>query len=533
MKKYLIVAFLFWNAFLGYGQMVISSGSQIVINSGSIVVANNITNSGGTITNNGEVSLLGNITNNSGGLFNSSSSGTVTFEGSSAQEITGNNDVGFYGTVDINNSNGVAITNTSTGTDQTINGTLNFTSGLLSLNSFDLTIGSTDPTGTSSAKYIRTNGTGSLKRTVASSDVTFPLGNSTYNPLTLNNSGTSDTYGVRVVDDEPSGSATNHMVDRSWVVSEASAGGSNLTVTTQWNSAEELTSFDRANSAVGLTNNSGSTYKWGTLGAATGSDPYTRSGAGFTDVGSYAVADYSTTGIVIDLQAFLAAAYNTTNDNMDNTLNSHMLLPTTDPYGLNTTVSMAPINGVDWIKIELRDKNDNTNILYSFARFIDQSGQVIEEDGTNCRLTGVAMDSYYIAIHHRNHFAVISNSTVDLSSSPSLSFKSNQATAWQDPAISTNAALKEVETGVFALWDGDANGDGVVKYNGSGADRVAVLSAVGSSTPGNIISNTYSDNDVNFDGNIKYNGSGADRVSILSVIGSSTPGNIYTQHLPQ
>ena len=93
--------------------------------------------------------------------------------------------------------------------------------------------------------------------------------------------------------------------------------------------------------------------------------------------------------------------------------------------------------------------------------------------------------------------------------------------------------MKEVESGVFGLWDGDVNGDGSIKYNGSGADRVAVLAAVGSSTPGNIVTNTYSNNDANMDASIKYNGASADRVAILSVVGSSTPGVVLSEHLPE
>ncbi len=540
MKKYLIAAFLSGSAFLGYGQMILSSGSQIVINSGAVVVANNITNSGGTIKNNGDLSVLGNITNNTSGLIESSSSGTLTFKGSSAQEITGDHDAAFYGTVDINNSNGVSITNTSTGADQTINGTLHFTSGLLSLNSFNLTIGSTDPTGVGTSTYIKTNSSGLVKRSVpadGSTNVLFPVGISAYNPLVLQNSfsGSTDTYSVKVNDSKPSGFAgTTHLVNRSWDLSEAISGGSDLSISTQWNSGEELTGFLRSNSCIGVTTDNGSNVEWGPIDAASGSDPYTRSGSGVNSLGTFMVADYYYGGITIDLQAFLAAAYNTTSDNMDKTLNTANLLPMDDPYGLGQSYSLPlPSNAVDWVKIELRDKNNNTSVLYSFARFIDQSGQVIEKDESNFKMTGVAMDSYYIAIIHRNHFAVMSNSTVDLSASPSLNFKTAQATAWQDPAVSTNAAMKEVETGVFALWDGDANDDGFVKYNGSSTDRASVLAQVGTSTPGNTVTDTYDADDINMDGTVKYNGTSNDRSAILSVVGTSTPGNVYTEHIPE
>ena len=249
MKYILPLVFFLLSTSSGFAQMVLSSGSNVVVNSGSSLVVDDLTNTSGTITNNGTVTIKGDVTNNSGDLIASSSTGTVSFAGTSAQEITGADTIKFYGTVEINNSNGVALTNTSTGCAQQINGTLNFSNGILTLNNFDLIIGSTDPTNTGASKYIKTNGTGSLKRTVGNSDVLFPVGNSAYNPVTLNNSGTSDTYAVRVADQEPAGSSTNHMVDRSWIITEETSGGSDLTVTAQWNSGEELTNFDRTSSA--------------------------------------------------------------------------------------------------------------------------------------------------------------------------------------------------------------------------------------------------------------------------------------------
>ena len=528
-----MLAFLFWSAFSVYGQMTLSSGSQIVVNSGSTVVANDIVNSGGTITNNGDFEVQGDVTNNTSDLFNSTSSGTVTFNGSSAQEITGDHDVNFYGTVDIDNANGVSITATSTGTNQTINGTLNFTSGNLTLNGFNLTIGSTDPTGAgASTGYIVTNGAGAVKRNVGGSAVSYPVGNSAYNPVTLTeNSGTADYYGVRVVDAEPAGASTNHMVDRSWVISENVVGGADLTVTPQWNASEELTNFDNTSCQVGRYNSG--TYTWGSVAAATGSGPYTRTGSGFSSVGTYAIGDYYYGGLTIDFKVFLAGAYNTTNHNMDNTLNTAGLVPTTDPYGMSTTVTSVPSGAVDWVKVVFRDGTTNTTLLDSVAKFVNQSGQIINEDGSNMSVTGLNKGNYYVSVHHRNHLPVMSASTVNLSAaSPSFDFTSALAQAWADATVTTNDAMKEVETGVWGLWEGDANNDGYIKYNGSNADRTSVLSAVGVSSPSSIVSNTYSSNDVNMDGSVIYNGASNDRSTILNVVGVSTPGVVYSQHIP-
>ncbi len=299
MKKIIIllVSFLFLGGVVN-AQLNIKSGTNLVVSSGATVVASNgITADNGVIDNYGTIENKGDLVNDSDTLFTSSSTGTFEFNGSSAQEITGDHDVGFYGNLVINNSNNVSITNTSTGANQTIYDTLTFTSGLLILNGFDLTIGAEDPTGMSATSYIQTNDTGTVSRKVpddGSTNVLFAVGNTNYNPLTLQNAATAtaDTFCVRVVDNEPSNSSSGHMVDRSWVVEEKVASGSELTVTPQWNSTEELASFTRSNSAVGYTNDNGTTYCWKDYQAASGSDPYTQSGNVFTTVGTFAISDY-------------------------------------------------------------------------------------------------------------------------------------------------------------------------------------------------------------------------------------------------
>lgn len=308
MKK--IVLIIISLLFVGgvYAQLKIETGANLVVSTGATVVATNgITSNGGTIDNDGTIENKGDLINNDAALFASASAGTFTFSGTSAQEITGDTDADFYGTVRINNSNGVSITTTHTGDDQTINDSLVFMSGKLTLNGFILNMGSDDPDGMSSTSYIQTNSTGTVKRSVpadGSTDVLFAVGNSSYNPLILQNSGsaTTDSYRVRVADNEPSNSSSAHMVDRCWVVVENVADGSKLTVTPQWSSGEELTSFDRTNSGVGYTGDAGSTYCWKDYAAATGSSPYAQIGTVFTSVGTFAVSDYDyvSTNLIVD-----------------------------------------------------------------------------------------------------------------------------------------------------------------------------------------------------------------------------------------
>lgn len=532
MKKSIILAFLIGSAFLVSAQMTLSSGSQIVVASGSTLMVNAVVNTSGTIDNDGTVSIKGNVTNNSGGLFASTSGGTVTFAGTSAQEITGAATVHFYGTLNINNSTGVGITGAA---QQEVHGALSFTSGKLTLNNFNLTLdGTADPTGVGATSYLVTNGTGQLKRTVAANDILFPVGNTAYNPVTLNNAGDSDTYGVIAVDSKPTSfTGTEHIVNRSWDVTEATPGGSNYSVVAQWNVGEEATGFDRTKSCIGITADAGANVTWGPIGAALGSNPsYTQSNSGYTSVGTFMVGDYYYGGLVIDLKVVLAAAWNDANNNMDITLNTASLIPLTDPYGVGATVTAVPANAVDWVKVELRASGNHATVTNTYAKFVKDNGQVVEEDGTNMKLTGAAAGSYFVAVHHRNHFGVVSASTVEIESSPAINFTTAQATAWDDVGVTTNDAMKEVESGTFGMWEGDANDDGQVQYEGASPDRVTVLNRVGVSTPVNIV-NGYEDSDVNMDGAVQYEGANPDRVTILNVVGVSTPVKILSEHIPQ
>jgi hypothetical protein len=150
------------------------------------------------------------------------------------------------------------------------------------------------------------------------------------------------------------------------------------------------------------------------------------------------------------------------------------------------------------------------------------------------KVTGIEKNNdLYVSVHHRNHLPVMSASTVSFSvAAPAYNFTTALAQAWDDATVTTNDAMKEVESGTWALWEGDATVNGEVAYNGAGNDRIDVLNTVGASTPGNTITNTYSTKDVNMDGNVNYNGGGNDRITILNVVGASTPGSIIYKHLP-
>ena len=248
------------------------------------------------LTGAGALNIFGNLTND----------GTITgtaawinFVGTSAQTMNG----GTYTKVNVNNAAGLTLT-----APLTIVDTLQLSNGLVTLGSNNLTLSASGRIlGNTSSKYLATNGNGSLVinnigtggRTGA---VVFPVGTATnYNPVTLTNIGVADNYSARVIEgsfpaftgNTPSGVAyTSNVVAANWIVEEATNGGSNLTVSLQWNGTQELPSFTRASSYVAryLTNG------WNNYaaGAATGTNPYVRTAAGLTSLAPMGIGSNGT-----------------------------------------------------------------------------------------------------------------------------------------------------------------------------------------------------------------------------------------------
>ena len=78
--------------------------------------------------------------------------------------------------------------------------------------------------------------------------------------------------------------------------------------------------------------------------------------------------------------------------------------------------------------------------------------------------------------------------------------------------------------GIWAMWAGDANGDGKVVYDGPGTDLPTILSEVllhpgnGSFAPNFPNATGYLGGDVNMDGKVIYDGTGTELPNILSII---------------
>ena len=267
------------------------SGAQIV----RAITYNNIgfNNSGTKSLPSSTLAITGNWTNNS---TVTSGTSTISFNGTSAQTIGGSSSTTFNN-ITVNNPNGVILSAT-----QTINGTLTFTTGKISLGSNDLLFGtSATISGSNSAMYVVTNGTGSLRlRVPTNTNVSFPIGlSSEYLPLTikLTANSTADDFKARVTDglstaynssDVAIGNAiTTNAVLKTWSLKEGNTGGSNATVTVQWNAADEGLNFNR--SLCDVAHYIGGVWLYSSFSSASGANPYTQSITGITSFSPFGV----------------------------------------------------------------------------------------------------------------------------------------------------------------------------------------------------------------------------------------------------
>ncbi len=104
-----------------------------------------------------------------------------------------------------------------------------------------------------STNYIVTNGTGTVNvenLNTAKGTVNLPIGTATnYNPVSIANNGTSDTFSVKVSDGISN--TTNGAVNATWDIAETTAGGSNVNLTLGWNTSQQNAAFDSGTAKVG------------------------------------------------------------------------------------------------------------------------------------------------------------------------------------------------------------------------------------------------------------------------------------------
>ncbi len=309
------------------------------------------------------------------------------------------------------------------------------------------------------------------------SNVLFPVsyGSSTYNPVTINNSGTSDNFGVRVASGVYSNGTNgvllaSNIVDRTWFVDEDTPGGSNASLKVQWIPGDELTGFTRT--ACKLSHFTASQWDISMAGSATGTNPYTFTRSGVTSFSPFALGSGNSPlssayypGPILSVTAGLQGAMQS-NGTMRTDLQNYFggnngLLPTSDPYSLGQIYTQinkptGPAGDiVDWVKLEVRDSAQPATVYQTRALLLKSDGKIVDTGGITPRFNAMP-SKVRLALWHRSHLAILSN--------PVSAFGLNDSTGYNFTALLSQAVNpfsdppQMVQTGgKWCMWAGDVD----------------------------------------------------------------------------
>lgn len=186
--------------------------------------------------------------------------------------------------------------------------------------------------------------------------------------------------------------------------------------------------------------------------------------------------------------------------------NTQNYIPTTDPYRQATTyinfvskfTKVAPgdrseflaigdptavfgVSGqnaiVDWVFVELRSKTSNTTVVATRSGLLQRDGDVVDIDGVNgLRFPGIVMDDYYVVVRHIRHLGVM---TRDPQTPQQLTTLVNFTTAalpvYDKGTVAGRnysglAMNSGVRVGYRAMWGGDFDASGKIKYDNPNDD---------------------------------------------------------------
>lgn len=247
--------------------------------------------------------------------------------------------------VKVQNSGGLTLD-----ASRAIVGNLDVNTGVITLGNNSLTAATL--TGGSASAYVATTGTGSLTiKSIGASAQLFPVGNGSYTPAIITNTGTVDDFSVNVEFGTPCDVSALNSVNRKWNISEATAGGSNVDVVFQWNAADENSGFVRT-SVNAVRCNGANVNLVGSTGAASGTGPYNKSLTAISSLTSFGItnstSDVSLTSLVSPTsggcktaaEAVVVSVKNNSSFPIDLTKNNIIVLVTaTGGYSSSITLS--------------------------------------------------------------------------------------------------------------------------------------------------------------------------------------------------
>jgi uncharacterized protein YjdB len=183
---------------------------------------------------------------------------------------------------------------------------------------------------------------------------------------------------------------------------------------------------------------------------------------------------------------------------------------------------------VDWVFVELRSKYDNKEIVASRSGLLQRDGDVVDNDGVSpISFPGVGVDSFYVVVKHRNHLGAMTQlvpitGLIDFTvpSTPLFDF-GQHPNGYDYTGLAMNTQIKH---GYRALWAGDFDGDGKLKFVNPNDDQNILFFEV-FAYPDNLINSAnynfalgYQQGDYDLNGKSKYDNPDDDKNLLFSQI---------------
>jgi len=176
------------------------------------------------------------------------------------------------------------------------------------------------------------------------------------------------------------------------------------------------------------------------------------------------VAQETTIAIGAKVKLFLEGSFDDGLQQMNTNLADAGLLPLQQPfdeapYGYtgSETITTLPPDIVDWVLLQIRDGADMRTILQTKAVIIRKDGLLLDSEGNEIiTFDGLPSGRYYIAVFHRSHLPIISNTPHPFSNNPTLyDFTTAESAAM-------GAAQLKIKQNIFMMNAGDFDGNGVI-----------------------------------------------------------------------
>ena len=215
-------------------------------------------------------------------------------------------------------------------------------------------------------------------------------------------------------------------------------------------------------------------------------------------------------GSELSMKVLLQGAYDSITQTMSTFLTEEGSLPLSQPYGLPSegteTIDDMPQDVVDWILIEIRDKDDYTQVIFSKAALLLKDGTVVDIDGISNVSLDVSSGEYYVSVSHRNHLNI-------MTAEPVL-FNNNQVNLdFTNPVITPTYGqnIQKEINGIYTMWAGDLNNDGKIIFQGVGNELNDFFFRIiddpnNTYKSRNFILSGYSEYDLDFDNQAIYQG---------------------------